>query len=92
MRHSIFSEEDDLVQSFNVPSYAEEWEKVVAKEVQTALRRSNPIVGIKQLLAFHTTSQAFQLRSITILLRSIRVLLIVNLVLMLAVIYFMFSK
>ena len=91
-RYFDFSEEDDVVQDFNAPSHYEEWKKVLAKEAQTALSRRNPIIGLKQLLAFHMTTQAFQLNAIKSLLTSIRVFLIINIVLIFAAIYFLFSK
>ena len=85
-------EEDEVVEGFNAGSYSEKWEKVLAKEIRTGLSRRNPIVGLKQLLAFHTGTQAFQLRGIITLLSSIRVLVIINMVLMFVVLYFLFSK
>jgi len=91
IRHFDYSEDEEIINSFRSGSRSEEWEKSLADGIQSALRRNNPISGLKELLGFHVVTQAHQQREQQKLLSSIRTLLFINIGLLVIIIYLIFK-
>lgn len=80
-RYFDFTEKVDVHRGFEAGPERELWMRVHCEEIQKALSRRNPIVGLKQLVAYSLVLQAQQGRSIGFILLSIRMLLILQVVL-----------
>ena len=89
-RYFDFTDQDEILDGYRTGS-SPEWQKALAEGIQNALRRNNPIQGIKELIAFQIGTQAMQSRERQKLLSSMLILLFVNTVLLLIIIYFMFN-
>jgi len=73
-----FSEDNKIIEGFRAGINTHKWEKALAEEIQTALRRENPVSGLKQLLGFNTATLAYLQRAQLKSLRTIRILLFIN--------------
>lgn len=87
IRYFDFTEEEEVIERWNYPSYAKLWTQITAGEIQNALRRRNPATAIKQLLANLFYAQESQARAIVRRLEFISFLLIVNIIVISMLVY-----
>ncbi|MDA0994045.1 MAG: hypothetical protein O3A13_10515 [Proteobacteria bacterium] len=91
-RYLDFAEKEEIMDGYRTGAAQDYRTRALAVEVQTAIERHNPILGIQQLIGFQILSQGMLLQSLQGLMASVRIILIVNSALIALVAWLLYIK